>query len=133
MRLRTLSIIKIKANLKCVRCPFDADYSTTIVRYSLVSECMGRRVMNAFDGWEVICKGNSKIKMNILTRKLTVNADNMIDALGGVAVPKNAVKFAELREDMLLICSLLAKADSSSDAVLHITDRDLTADFDGYS
>ena len=38
----------------------------------------------AFDGWEVICNGKSKLKMHISTRELTVNkvvANNMIDGV----------------------------------------------------
>ena len=46
---------------------------------------------------------------------------------------RNTVKFGELREDVLPTSSLLAETDSSSDVKLHITDRDFTADFDGYS
>ena len=68
--------------------------------------------MNAFDGPEVICKINSKIKMHISTREMIVNAvivDDMIDgvevilgmdvidALRGVAVSRNTVKFGEHR------------------------------------
>ena len=58
---------------------------------------------------------------------------DVIDALGGVAVSRNTIKFGELRENVLPMCLLLAEADSSSDMKLHITDKDFTADFDGYS
>ena len=40
-----------------------------------------------------------------------------------LAVSRNTVKFGELREDVLLMFSLLAEADSSSGLKLHITDR----------
>ena len=81
--------------------------------------------MNTFDDQEVICKENCKVKMLISTRELTVNAvvaDNMIggvevilemgviDAHGGVAVSRKLVKFGELKEDVLPMCSLLAEA-----------------------
>ena len=50
-----------------------------------------------------------------------------------LAVSRNTVKFGELREDVLSMCSLPAEADSSSDVKLHITDRDFTVNFDGDS
>ena len=55
---------------------------------------------------------------------------DVIDALGGVAVSRNTVKFGEHREDVLPMCSLLAKSDSYSDEKLQITYRDFTTDFD---
>ena len=85
--------------------------------------------------------------MHLLTRELTVNAVvavnmidtvevilgmNVINAFGAVTVSINT-KFGELRKEVLSLCSLLAQADCSSDVKLYITDRDFTADFDGYS
>ena len=79
--------------------------------------------MNAFEGRELICKKDSKVKIHISTRELTVNvvvADNIIDGvevilgmdvidtLGGLAVSRNTVKFVELREDVLPTYSLLS-------------------------
>ena len=48
---------------------------------------------------------------------------DVIDALGGVAVSRNTVIFGEHREDVLPMCSLLAKPDSYSDEKLHHLQR----------
>ena len=63
-QLKSLPIIKIKINPTYARYLVDTGYSTTLVQSSLVSECVGRRVVSAFDGRELVCKGNSKVNVD---------------------------------------------------------------------
>lgn len=136
-------------NSKTVKCLVDTGCSSTLVRSGLVTECVGTRYVNAFDGRAVKCKGKGTVTMQVSGTDLTLKAvvsDEMvdgvevlmgmdvIDALGGVTVLHDEINFGVPGKFISNMCSLVMEAEDIQDAVnraYHISDRDFSATFDG--
>ena len=134
-KLSRVPIIEVTVNGKAARALVDTGCTSTMVNERFVDCIQGKRVMAAFDGREVVCKGLAKVDMLVSSKKISqevtvvdsivgeidvVLGMDTISRLGGVKVEEKQVQFGN-------ICAVSCIDQRSPD----IQDKDFEAFFDG--
>ena len=136
-RMSRVPIIEVTVNAMPARALVDTGCTSTMVTEQFVNNVRGKRVMAAFDGREVVCKGSATVNMSVgsekfqqevtVVEKIVGEIDmvlgmDTISRLGGVKVEKSQVQFGT-------VCAVACVDQRSPD----IEDKDFEAFFDGES